>query len=78
MVQKVYLGVGTVLTADEARAILNQAGAQLPMGGLPARPAPAPQLAAASLDYAERYLVSRLGLSGRNGHRLPAGVTDGT
>lgn len=29
MVQKVYLGVGTVLTSEEARAILNQAGAGL-------------------------------------------------
>lgn len=29
MVQKVYLGVGTVLTTEEARAILNQAGAGL-------------------------------------------------
>ena len=29
MVQKVYLGVGTVLTADEAREILNRAGANL-------------------------------------------------
>lgn len=30
MVQKVYLGVGTVLTADEARELLNKAGAALP------------------------------------------------
>ncbi len=29
MVQKVYLGVGTVLTADEARELLNRAGAGL-------------------------------------------------
>jgi hypothetical protein len=29
MVQKIYLGVGSVLTTEEARAILNQAGAGL-------------------------------------------------
>lgn len=29
MIQKIYLGVGTVITADEARNILNQGGAQL-------------------------------------------------
>jgi HK97 family phage prohead protease len=34
MVQKVYLGVGVVLTAEEARGLLNQAGADLPTGGL--------------------------------------------
>jgi phage portal protein BeeE len=34
MIQKVYLGVGVVITADEARDLLNKAGA-----GLPATPA---------------------------------------
>lgn len=33
MVQKVYLGVGKVITADEARQILNAAGAGLPIPG---------------------------------------------
>lgn len=33
MVQKVYLGVGTVLTADEARLMLNKAGAGLDVPG---------------------------------------------
>ena len=36
MVQKVYLGVGVVLTAEEARKLLNQAGATLPLGVSPA------------------------------------------
>lgn len=31
MVQKIYLGVDKVLTTDEARSILNQAGARLPI-----------------------------------------------
>ncbi len=35
MVQKIYLGVGTVLTYDEARNMLNQAGAELPLGQQP-------------------------------------------
>jgi len=33
VVQKVYLGVGKVLTVDEARQIVNQAGADLPIPG---------------------------------------------
>lgn len=33
MVQKVYLGVGSVLTVDEARELLNRAGAGLPVPG---------------------------------------------
>jgi hypothetical protein len=33
MIQKVYLGVGKVLTSDEARAILNRAGANLKIPG---------------------------------------------
>lgn len=32
MIQKIYLGVGVVLTADEAREILNSGGASLPPG----------------------------------------------
>jgi hypothetical protein len=40
MIQKIYLGVGIVLTADEARALLNRAGADL-TGSLPPLPAPA-------------------------------------
>lgn len=40
MVQKIYLGVGKVVTADEAREILNRAGADLAIpGDLPALPA---------------------------------------
>lgn len=35
MVQKVYLGVGKVITADEARAMLNAAGAGLDVPGPP-------------------------------------------
>lgn len=41
MAQKLYLGVGPVLTQDEARQILNDAGAQLPLPG-PGLPEPAP------------------------------------
>lgn len=42
LVQKIYLGVGVVLTADEAREIANRAGAGL-TGSLPTPPpAPAP------------------------------------
>jgi phage portal protein BeeE len=33
MIQKVYLGVDVVLSEDEARALLNQAGAKLPIPG---------------------------------------------
>jgi phage portal protein BeeE len=33
VVQKVYLGVGVVLTADEAREIVNKAGGDLPIPG---------------------------------------------
>lgn len=32
-IQKIYLGVGTVLTPDEARKIANKAGAELPVPG---------------------------------------------
>jgi HK97 family phage portal protein len=35
MVQKIYLGVGIVLSADEAREILNSGGANLPLGFAP-------------------------------------------
>lgn len=35
MIQKVYLGVGVVLTDEEARTILNRAGAGLAPGGIP-------------------------------------------
>lgn len=40
MVQKVYLGVGTVISEDEARALLNQAGAGLAVQAPPLRGAP--------------------------------------
>ncbi|HEV2784689.1 MAG TPA: phage portal protein [Actinophytocola sp.] len=40
MVQKVYLGVGKVLTVDEARQLLNRAGAGLTIPGPPMTPAP--------------------------------------
>jgi phage portal protein BeeE len=43
MVQKIYLGVGVVLSADEARQIINQAGGDLPTGFTPT-PVPAPAL----------------------------------
>lgn len=42
MVQKVYLGVGVVLTADEAREMLNKAGAGLTGPAPSPSPAPAP------------------------------------
>ena len=35
IVQKIYLGVGKVLTADEARKIINDAGGKLPAGFAP-------------------------------------------
>ncbi len=35
LIQKIYLGVGVVLTADEAREIANRAGAGLTPGGMP-------------------------------------------
>ncbi len=38
MIQKIYLGVGVVLTADEAREILNSGGANLPPGFEPGAP----------------------------------------
>lgn len=38
IVQKVYLGVGVVLTADEARQIINDAGGSLPPGFSPKEP----------------------------------------
>lgn len=41
MIQKIYLGVGTVLTTAEARKILNRAGADLQLGGGPQQ-APSP------------------------------------
>lgn len=40
-VQKVYLGVGKVLTADEAREIVNDAGGRLPIPGPPFDETPA-------------------------------------
>lgn len=51
MVQKVYLGVGVVITAEEARGMLNAAGANLPMNvdPAPASPAPAQPVGAAQL-----------------------------
>jgi hypothetical protein len=33
VIQKIYLGVGVVLTSDEARRIINNAGAGLPIPG---------------------------------------------
>lgn len=41
-VQKIYLGVGTVLNADEARSVLNRLGANLPIPAPPLTPTPAP------------------------------------
>ncbi len=35
MIQKIYLGIDTVVSADEAREILNSGGANLSPGGLP-------------------------------------------
>jgi HK97 family phage portal protein len=37
MIQKIYLGVGVVLSADEARDILNSGGADLPAGFTPTK-----------------------------------------
>ena len=45
IVQKVYLGVGVVLTSDEARVIANAAGANLPPGFKPTK-APTPSIGA--------------------------------
>jgi phage portal protein BeeE len=42
MIQKIHLGVGVVLSDEEAREILNQGGAGLPPGGLPGAPAAPP------------------------------------
>lgn len=41
MLQKIYLSVGTVITTDEARAIVNTAGANLPIPAPELTPAPA-------------------------------------
>jgi hypothetical protein len=41
MIQKIYLGVGVVITAQEARDLLNEAGANLPADVNPAPPTPA-------------------------------------
>jgi HK97 family phage portal protein len=41
-VQKVYLGVGTVLTSDEARQIVNEAGGSLAIPGPEFAPKPSP------------------------------------
>ena len=38
MIQKVYLGVGAVISDEEARALLIAAGADLKPGPLPALP----------------------------------------
>jgi HK97 family phage portal protein len=47
MIQKIYLGVDVVLTAEEARDILNSGGANLVTGPFNPKPAaPAPQFAA--------------------------------
>jgi hypothetical protein len=52
-VQKVYLGVGPVLTSDEAREIVNAAGGNLPIPMPepdPVEPAPAPAEEGAPAD----------------------------
>lgn len=51
-IQKVYLGVGTVITSDEARIIANRAGAELAVPGpdFTPEPEPAPPLPAESED----------------------------
>jgi biotin carboxylase len=55
-VQKVYLGVGKLITSDEAREIVNEAGADLPLPGPDfehhhaAAPAPPPAVPAARLN----------------------------
>lgn len=43
MVQKVYLGIGKVVTTDEARELINQAGGSLPIPG-PEFPGSTPQV----------------------------------
>jgi len=47
-IQKVYLGVGVLLTSDEARAIVNEAGADLAIPGPDFKPPPAPVAPAAA------------------------------
>lgn len=42
MIQKIYLGVDVVVSAEEARSILNNGGANLPAGFTPAKPKQAP------------------------------------
>lgn len=64
MIQKIYLGVGTVLTEDEARALLNRAGAGLapgagPNGAPPAAPAAVPAAQQVSPETV-RSLMGRL------------------
>lgn len=60
--QKIYLGVGTVLTADEARTILNEDGAGLPVPGpfdetaKPAPPPPAQGVADAVTDTLNQWV----------------------
>lgn len=58
MVQKVYLGVGTVLTVEEARGMLNAAGANLtgppPTQEVAAPPAPAPEPAVPAIAAGHR------------------------
>jgi phage portal protein BeeE len=61
--QKIYLGVGTVLTADEARTILNEDGAGLPVPGpfdetakAPAPVAPAQDVANVVRDTLEQWV----------------------
>jgi hypothetical protein len=56
MVQKVYLGVGKVITSDEAREIVNGAGANLAIPGpefLP--PAPAARTLSINTDVKGEY-----------------------
>lgn len=52
VMQKMYLAVGVVITDEEARELLNRAGAGLAPGGLPADPAVAKALRAAGVDTA--------------------------
>lgn len=48
--QKIYLAVGVVITAEEARLILNKGGAGLAPGPLPVDPTPAPPAPVPSED----------------------------
>lgn len=66
-VQKVYLGVGTVVTSDEAREIVNEAGGDLVVPGPGFGKASKPGGAAAFADVESRVLVAQTNGNGLEG-----------